>query len=811
MRKKRWLMIGLGLLAAAAVAGGFGIWLQKEKQSVSGDSIVVQEQDYSVQDEVEEAARKLQNDPAKPTVITDINTVDKEIALCFEGSADRLVIERILEYLELHGMHATFFIAAVDTAEDEELAEEILAAGQEIESYSLYGTAHMEKMSDEELIADFCRAQAVYEDKISRKPEMLKCNATEYTDELLEAADACGYQSVVYPTVYLNYQSFYTEKAAQDFVSSLGCGRVLSVKLSGYLDETEYEETKQEEKPAKDKQPELELHELEEEELTETNRLLQVVEWLLGQLDAQAYKTVSLRELPEQDLGDIVLKYEEIEDQYREQMTEPVTSVHTTDRETAFTFFGLGDAEELKNVLQVLQNRGIGATFFVSGKEVEQYPEQLQMIRDAGFEIGSSGYNGKSMGEMTFGEICEDIYKNDLLLAREGIETDLLMPPYGQVTDEIKMAAAAMEKQIILYNAAPARAEYVSEGYDAKTCVRTYFSKARPVLCRGDITCFNLNVYEDAVSAAELVDAVYQEKVLPTAYGTRADSILRVTDVSTLMDHTWAYPAATDAVWQMITPGGKSVRTLQESLATHYIGTPWQELSGFSEGELAAIDQEGRIQTGGSGTVFLTFDDWGNEATIGRILYVLKKHGVKASFFIKTEYVEDGSTENLLRAIAEDGHDIGSHTNEHIPIDTGEDQVGWLQQDLVKSNRTLARIVGNTGAMKSYFRPPTLAVNRTGVNTVYDCGYEWIVCGEVSTGDYHVQSVEEMFDILQNGVINDDGSRTPLRDGTVVVMHINENSVYTAQGLDRYLTWQEELPEGDPGKFHFARLSDYLN
>lgn len=173
--------------------------------------------------------------------------------------------------------------------------------------------------------------------------------------------------------------------------------------------------------------------------------------------------------------------------------------------------------------------------------------------------------------------------------------------------------------------------------------------------------------------------------------------------------------------------------------------------------------------------------------------------------------MEDGSTENLLRAIAEDGHDIGSHTNEHIPINIGEDQVGWLQQDLVKSNRTLARIVGNTGAMKSYFRPPTLAVNRTGVNTVYDCGYEWIVCGEVSTGDYHVQSVEEMFDILQNGVINDDGSRTPLRDGTVVVMHINENSVYTAQGLDRYLTWQEELPEGDPGKFHFARLSDYLN
>lgn len=68
-----------------------------------------------------------------------------------------------------------------------------------------------------------------------------------------------------------------------------------------------------------------------------------------------------------------------------------------------------------------------------------------------------------------------------------------------------------------------------------------------------------------------------------------------------------------------------------------------------------------------------------------------------------------------------------------------------------------------------------------------------------------------MYDTLLNGMKLDSGERMTIQDGSIVVMHINANSVYTAQGLDRYLNYVESLPDGDPGKFHFARLSDYLN
>ncbi|MBD5516740.1 MAG: polysaccharide deacetylase family protein [Lachnospiraceae bacterium] len=811
-RKKKWVVLFLILLILAAGGIAFYVWFQNETQKKTDEveKEILEMTDYSAAEEIAAAKQKLEEDPEIPKVVTDINTVDKKVALCFEGAADNLVLEQIMEYLDAHDMTATFFISAVDAGEDQEIIDEIINAGHDIESYTLYGTSHMEKMSTDELITDFCRAQIVYEDKISKRPELLKCNATEYTDELLKTADACGYKSIVYPTQYLNYQSFGAKEVAENYVAGLDKGTVVSIKLSGYLDELEYEEEVKEEDPAKDKKPGLELHDLEAEELTETERLLRVVEWFLECLDEEEYETVRLQEFPAQDMGDLVLEYNEIEDQYREAMVEPITAAHTTDREMSFTFRGLGNEKELTNLLDVLQNIEAKVTFFVTGQEIEKYPEQVQKIIDAGHEIGSGGYLGKFMGEMSFAQICEDIYKNDIMLEKMGVKTDLFMPPSGAVTEEIQMAAAAMGKQIITYNSSPTRTDYVEENYTAQEAIQKYYKNGKLVFCRGDIVYFNMGLYDDDTSIADLVNTAWEMKIKPTLYGTREDNILRVTTISELLDHTWNYPAVTNASYHQIEMSGKMQGSWNEMLRHGYIGNPYLAAPGFTEEEKNVFDWTGRVNTGGTNTVFLTFDDWGNEQTIGKILYVLRKHKIKATFFIRSEYVIDGTSENLLRAIAEEGHDVASHTHTHMPIDITPDQVTALQQDLVKSNRTLANVVGDTRMLTDYFRPPTLAVNKTGLQTIYDCGYGYIISGDVSTADYHASSVDDLYDILLNGARMDSGDRVPIQDGSVVVMHINTNAVYTAQGLDRYLNYIESLPDGDPNKFNFAKLSAYL-
>ncbi len=806
--KKRALAAAFVLAAAIGLSAGSRIWLIMNPKAAPAQE--EEPTDYSADAEIEAAEKKLAENPETPQVITDINTVDKKVAVCFEGVADSLVIDQILEYLDEHDMQATFFLPAVDVSEDLSNAEHIIGAGHDLESYTLYGTTHMETMGQEELVADFCRAQLVYDELLGRRPDILKCNATDYTKELMEAAEASGYDSIVYPEKYLNYASFADEKTAENYVAGLSKGTVISVKLSGYLDELEYEETRTDERPAKDKQPGVELHELEEEELSENERLLQVVDWLLTELDRAEYETVPVRELPAQDMGDLVLKYEELEETYDGGPARQITAVHTTDRETAFTFRGLGDEEELDNLLAVLDRLGARATFFVTGKEVDEYPQQIRKILDAGHEVGNGGYEGKSMEEMSFGEICEDIYKCDEMLKGLGVETDLFMPHAGIVTDELQLAVGAMGKRLILYNSSPARAEYQEAGYTGYQVVSRYYSDARPVLCRGDITYFNMDVYDDAESIADLVRAVWQAKIQPTRYGTGMDSILRVRTISELLDNTWGYPASTAEANQEITAGGNMKYGWEQALSQGYVGNPYLGLTGFSDSELKLMDQTGRIHTGGTNTIFLTFDDWGNEQTIGKLLYVLRKHNVKATFFIKTQWCIDGSSENLLRAIAADGHDIGSHTNTHMPIDIGAEDVAKLQEDLVQSNSTLSKVVGNTGALKSYFRPPTLAVNKLGLQTVFDCGYRYMISADISTADYSLGSADALYDVLMNGVVLDSGERMHIQDGSIVVMHINTNSIYTAEGLDRYLDYIDSLPEGDPHKFRFAKLSEYL-
>lgn len=808
--KKKKVLIWLSVLLLMIIAGVICVFVHNKRKSVSASIEALIETDYSASDKIAKALEKLEDNPEKAGMIKDINSVEKEIVICFEGKADSKVIQQILDELKEHGMHAAFFISAVDASEDIDTVSRILESGHDFGSYTLYGTPHMETYSQEEMVEDFCRAQVVYQDKLNITPTILKCNATDNTPELLEVAAACGYDSVLSSTHYLNYASFSDQEMAQNYVRNIGKGSIITVKLNGYLDKLEYEEVKQEENPAEDKQPGLKLYQQEEKEPSEEESLLQVVQWLLDALDEEGYGTVPLSSFPDQDMGDLAAQYEAVKGQYQDKMAEIITAVHTTDRETAFVFWGLGDKEELSNVLAVLQEIGATATFFVMGEEVDRYPDQIHQILDAGCEIGNGGYLGKDMRTMSFGEICEDIYKNDLVLSQIGVESDLYMPSYGVITEEVQMAAAAMNKKLILYNSSPTRTEYVDKQYTGEEVVKDYYSDSRLVLCRGDITYFNMNVYEESKDIADLVRAVYQYKVLPTDYGSQEGHILQICSVSQLLDHTWNYPVASNVTYNAIGTDGRMQASFEQMLQERYIGNPYLELGGFSEGELAILDRTGRIHTGGSNTVFLTFDDWGNEAVIGKILYVLDKHNVKATFFIKTEYMIDGNSENLLRAIAEEGHDVASHTHTHMTIDITQDLVPVLQQDLVTSNQMLASVVGDTGRLTDYFRPPTLAVNKLGVSTVFDCGYGYIVNADISTGDYAAGSVEEVYDTLINGVKLDSGDRLKIQDGSIVVMHINTNAIYTAQGLDRYLNYVENLPDGDPGKFHFARLSDYL-
>jgi peptidoglycan/xylan/chitin deacetylase (PgdA/CDA1 family) len=246
-------------------------------------------------------------------------------------------------------------------------------------------------------------------------------------------------------------------------------------------------------------------------------------------------------------------------------------------------------------------------------------------------------------------------------------------------------------------------------------------------------------------------------------------------------------------------------RTYEDALSmmkTNYIGNEYVDLSDFNEDEKLSLDKSGTIDTNGENVIFFTFDDWGGDPTINELLDVLNKHKVKAGFFVVSKYTDINSdisnaNPNLLRTIALNGHDIGSHNYNH-------ELLGVNKQDsdgsLIKSYDVMANIIGDLQSLRPYFRPPTLLLRKEGLAAVFESGYKYSISGNISTHDYERTSAQEIVNYIEEGLVKGKGN--------VVVMHMNDQSYYTAEAIDIFLSNNEKGLYG--GKYIIANLSDYL-
>lgn len=98
-------------------------------------------------------------------------------------------------------------------------------------------------------------------------------------------------------------------------------------------------------------------------------------------------------------------------------------------------------------------------------------------------------------------------------------------------------------------------------------------------------------------------------------------------------------------------------------------------------------------------TVALTFDDGPNPIYTPKILSVLAKYNVKATFFIVGEQARQNIA--LIEEIVAEGHEIGSHTMRHP--DANGTPLQQLQNEVLESVALLQNI---SNQKIKYFRPP---------------------------------------------------------------------------------------------------------
>lgn len=137
---------------------------------------------------------------------------------------------------------------------------------------------------------------------------------------------------------------------------------------------------------------------------------------------------------------------------------------------------------------------------------------------------------------------------------------------------------------------------------------------------------------------------------------------------------------------------------------------------------------------------FLTFDGAPHSPHTERILDILDRYGVKATFFVEGHRVR--ANEELLRRIVREGHALGNHGFSHRVL--ADLSVEEILEEIEHCSREIERV---TGIRVRAFRPPWGKISVDAVEALVEKGYV-PVCWNASVRDFSLKEAKELADRL---------------------------------------------------------------
>jgi chitin deacetylase len=109
-----------------------------------------------------------------------------------------------------------------------------------------------------------------------------------------------------------------------------------------------------------------------------------------------------------------------------------VNQVTTSEKVVALTFDD-GPAINTDEILTILKAENVKGTFFLTGNEIEKYPNDAKRIAEEGHEIGNHSYSHQRMVLKSPSFIKEEIEKTDELIRQIGYKGEIhFRPPFGK-------------------------------------------------------------------------------------------------------------------------------------------------------------------------------------------------------------------------------------------------------------------------------------------------------------------------------------------------------------------------------------------
>ncbi len=123
----------------------------------------------------------------------------------------------------------------------------------------------------------------------------------------------------------------------------------------------------------------------------------------------------------------------------------------------------------------------------------------------------------------------------------------------------------------------------------------------------------------------------------------------------------------------------------------------------------------------GDPQVNISFDVQGDPAQLMKILDILDQYGVRTTFFVQGEWMQQYP--EATQEIARRGHELGNHSWTHFNF--SEMTAEEVTKELEDTEALALELTGQT--TKPYFRPPFGSRSSLSIQTAYDLGYTTII------------------------------------------------------------------------------------
>ena len=167
--------------------------------------------------------------------------------------------------------------------------------------------------------------------------------------------------------------------------------------------------------------------------------------------------------------------------------------------------------------------------------------------------------------------------------------------------------------------------------------------------------------------------------------------------------------------------------------------------------------------------VALTFDiSWGTKVP-GPVMDILKKYGVKSTFFLSGPWAS--KYPEFPQRLVQEGHEVASHGNRHIDLDRESRET--VREEILAAHRSLKKV---TGLEANLIRTPNGAFNNMVLEVADQSGYK-VIQWSADSLDWKKPGV----DAIVNRVMD------KVHPGAIILMHASDTCLQTPEALPRVL------------------------